>query len=137
MDKQQEKSFEFAKETVTRLTGLSSGIIALTVTFSKQFAPEAEGLTLFLLAASWLSLFASVFFGVWALLAMTGVLGGGRGEREASEPASVYAGSISIPTAIQILAFVLGLGLTVAFGILSLVSGSGAVQAPPAVDVPT
>ena len=137
MDKQQEKSFEFAKETVTRLTGLSSGIIALTVTFSKQFAPDAEGVALYLLAASWLSLFASVFFGVWALLAMTGVLGGGRGEREVEEPASVYAGSISVPTAIQILAFVLGLGLTVAFGILSLVSGSGTVPAPPAVEVPT
>lgn len=100
-----------AADTVKQVIALSTGIIALTITFSKQFGTVEEGKTVVPAAfeLAWVSLFLSVLFGVWGLMAITGNL-------NQSNVPSAYGGNVVIPSALMFLAFLVGLGATVCGG---------------------
>jgi len=68
------KAFDFAAELVKQLLTLATGLIAITVTFSKDvFATEGSHLSLWLLG-SWVVLLISIGSGLMGLMALTGAL---------------------------------------------------------------
>ena len=110
--------FEAARDSTKQFLTLSTGIIALTVTFGGNFLSTAH--TFYRLAAifAWLSFFLSVFFGLWTLLSLTGTA-----SKEDSQ-VSIWSGNVRIPALGQVLTFLIGLFLTVIFGY-------GAAVSPP------
>lgn len=105
----QEKAFTFAQDLIKQVISLSSGIIALTITFFKDFVGNsAPHHAKMLLAVSWLFYIGSVFFGIWALMALTGSLGDGK--------TSIKDTNMRLPAKIHFGCFIVGLGITVAAG---------------------
>ena len=113
MKEQRKLSFDFARDTTKQLITLSTVIIAFTVTFSKDFLGTTDDFGRTLVVISWVNFMVSVIFGVWTLLAFTGTL-----EPKSEEvEASIRGKNVTIPSLLQILSFLLGLGFTVWFGV--------------------
>lgn len=113
MDEKLKMAFEFAQNSTKQLISLASAIIALTITFKKDFLGEHAAYSRSLALWSWGCFLASVVFGVWTLLALTGTL-------DPISPmvkTSIREKNVTIPSALQIIAFCTGLLLTVLFGI--------------------
>jgi hypothetical protein len=102
-------------DAAKQVIALASGIVALTITFAKEFKPpEAKLLTVpCQMKLAWILYGATVFFGVWTLLAISGSL---------SDPAHPSAklgpmgSNVRIPSFLMLLCFVAALGLTIAAG---------------------
>jgi hypothetical protein len=110
-------AFAFAQDTTKQLLTLATGIIAVSITFAKDFVKEVPpGATPWAIAA-WGCLLASVLFGLWALLALTGSL---EPTGRPTAAVSIRGWNVRLPAALQILAFFGGLLLTVVFGVRSL-----------------
>ena len=74
MEDQTKLAFDFARDTTKQLITLSTAIIAFTVTFGKDFLGKPDNFGRTLVVISWVGFLASVIFGVWTLLALTGTL---------------------------------------------------------------
>ncbi len=74
MKENQKKSFDFAADTTKQLITLATAIITLTVTFSKDIVGLSIDYPKTLLAWTWGIFIASLFFGIFALMALTGTL---------------------------------------------------------------
>jgi hypothetical protein len=119
-DERTKKAFDFAADTTKQLITLAVGIIALTITFSKDFVRAVpEDVRIFAMLA-WGAYGFSIVAGIGTLMAMTGTLEPMPGQ---SFAASIRGWNVRLPSMIQVLTFVVGLGLTVYFAIR-------AVQAP-------
>lgn len=103
--------FEYARDCVKQLITLATGTIALAITFAKDFVGSASPLARTVALCSWSAFLLSVVFGVWALLALTGTIAAGEG-------GTINDRNIRLPAILQILAFLVGLALTVLFGAL-------------------
>lgn len=118
MDEKTKTAFDFARDTTKQLLTLSTGIIALTITFSKHFVqpmPEEADAKKFLVYA-WCVYLSSILFGIWTMMALTGTL-------EAKDPSvhvSIRGKNVIIPSILQIATFSIGTILTVIFGIKSI-----------------
>lgn len=129
MNERKKQAFEFARDTTKQLITLSTGIIALTITFSKDVIGNPSPFHRNLLVLSWLSFLLSVVLGVWTLLALTGTLEPQEtkatktkleeNENLTGEP-SIRGGNVTLPSLFQIVTFLIGLGFTVWFGIEGL-----------------
>ena len=110
------KGLDRAYETTKQVITLSTGIIALTVTFAKEFKVSDTDLSVPLsLKISWLLYCAALVFGVWTLMAITGTLDElDRGGEEANRGRT----NIRIPAGVMILAFVGGVVTTIWSGFL-------------------
>ena len=109
------KAFDFAQDTTKQVLTLSTGIIALTITFIKEIAGDAPESAMKFIEISWVLYLASILAGLLTLMALTGSLG------ELKEgSASVYERSIRIVAGLQLLCFLGGLVLTVVFGVKAL-----------------
>lgn len=117
MEEQRKLAFSFAQDTTKQLITLSTGIIALTVTFWKDIAQPAGSLGRGLLMLSWLAFLASVICGVWAMLALTGTL---EPTTDHDDGPSIRGKNVTVPSMAQILSFILGLVLAIAFAAASL-----------------
>lgn len=113
MDDQIKTAFEFARDTTKQLITLATGIIALEITFARDFAKAVDAGTRCYALISWLFLLFSVIFGIWTLMALTGTLGA----KDKSVPVSIQGMNVRLPSILQIFTFLLGLGFTVFFGI--------------------
>ncbi|GJL78273.1 MAG: hypothetical protein NPINA01_12620 [Nitrospinaceae bacterium] len=113
MQEQRKLAFDFARDTTKQLITLSTVIIAFTVTFSKDFLGTPDDFGRSLVVVSWISFLVSVIFGVWTLLALTGTL---EPEGEGNE-ASIRGKNVTLPSLLQIICFLVGLGFTVWFGV--------------------
>lgn len=110
MDKQREKAFDFAADLTKLLITLSTGVLALTITFREKVA--AETAHDWAVVTAWVLFLASALAGVWTLMALTGEL-----ERlNGNQPPSIRGRNVTIPSLIQIIFFVSGFGLVVWFG---------------------
>jgi hypothetical protein len=109
-----EKAFDFAQELCKQLITLATSLIALTITFWKDVIAPQQVHSPSLAYWSWYALLASVFCGIWMLMALTGVLA--PTNAAAGRKPSIRASSVVIPSALQILAFIAGLLLMVMFG---------------------
>jgi hypothetical protein len=102
------KAFDFAQETTKQLLTLSTGVIALTITFLKDVASEAPAGARDFLHVGWALFFVSIIAGVGVLMTLTGNL--------ASATTTVYTTNIRIFAAVQVLAFLAAVLCTLVFG---------------------
>jgi hypothetical protein len=114
MDTKTQKAFDFASDAVKQLVTLSSAIIAFTVTFLHDLvgvgATSTSGLSVpGLVVASWVMYGISILFGAWTGFRLTGQL-------TTSTP-SIEAGGVTLWTGVCVVAFILGTGCLVAYGI--------------------
>jgi hypothetical protein len=113
MGERSKVAFEFARDTTKEFIAFASAIIALTITFSKDFISGAGEQHRDLALWSWGAFLASIFFGLLTLLALTGMLGD-------SKPLNIYKPSVRVFSGLQILLFFVGLILTVVFAVKSV-----------------
>jgi hypothetical protein len=67
-------AFTFAKELALQLITLSTGLLALTVTFTKEILKTVTKRNKSVLRIASIILFLSILCGVWTLMALTGTL---------------------------------------------------------------
>jgi hypothetical protein len=101
MDEREKKSFDFAADLAKQLITLSTGTIALTTVFSRDFVALAKDVKIWALFA-WIAFLISIVFGIWTMMALTGTLG------DPSTTAKVYR--------FNIIFFLIGLVLAILFG---------------------
>jgi len=65
------KALDYAQESVKQMLALSTGVVALTLTFFQDFAGAASGIARDAMLASWILFFASIICGMASLLSMT------------------------------------------------------------------
>jgi hypothetical protein len=118
-DELKKKAFDFASETTKQLITLSTGLIALSITFKGNLNSSGNE-TLLLLC--WISLFISVIFGVGTLMALTGTLEKSTEECENPVKLSIYGKNVKRPSGLQIFFFLLGLLFLAVFGGKSIFS---------------
>lgn len=113
------KAFDFAQESAKQFITLATGIIALSITFSKDFVQHVGPSARVLALVSWGTYLASVLFGLWTLLALTGSL-----EAKDGTPPSIRGKNVILPAILQILTFFVALVLTVVFGAIASAQGA-------------
>jgi hypothetical protein len=113
MDDQTKAAFAGASECSKQIITLSTGLLALEITFAKSLLTTVSGAGKWLLGSSWILFLLAVMTGVWTLLALTGSLSAATSPTQRT----IMDSNIRIPAIIQILLFLSGLALTVAFGI--------------------
>jgi hypothetical protein len=112
----QAKAFDFALSTTKQVVSLSTGILALTVTFFKDIVSEAGDAAVYALVLSWVLFLVSLIAGVVTMMSLAGYLE----QTEDKEQLSIYEGPIRIYSGVQITAFLFGMLSAVAFGILGI-----------------
>lgn len=115
MEERIKKAFDFAADGTKQLITLSTGIVTLMITFSKDVLGGAPAGARILLIFAWVIYLLSITCGVWTLLALTGSLE--PAQTNQAPPASIRGRNVTLPSIVQILLFVLATALTVAFGI--------------------
>ena len=117
MDDQIKLAFTFASDLSKQLITLSTGILVLTITFTKDIVRQISAKSACALAAAWIFYFMSIICGIWSLMALTGTL---------APMEKTFAGlkleeNIRIPSALQIITFLLATILIIIYGSISLV----------------
>jgi hypothetical protein len=74
MEEYQKKAFDFAADLTKQLITLSTAIITLTVTFSKDIVGNAPARDHWWLLISWVAFIISILFGILTLMGLTGNL---------------------------------------------------------------
>jgi hypothetical protein len=120
-DDRRKKAFDFSADSSKQLITVSVGIIAFTITFSKDFIGNVGSGSKVLALIAWVFYFISVFFGLVTLNALTGQLE--PGDESPSQP-SIWAKAVNKPMGIQWATFMGGLLMTLIFGFVSLLSKS-------------
>jgi hypothetical protein len=104
-----EKAFSFAQETTKQQITLSTGVMALTLTFLKDAAEKGASRTA--LEVSWVLFVVSILAGVKTLMCLTGNL-----ERPNSSTDSIYSSNIRGFAGAQTLTFLAALVCMVVYG---------------------
>jgi hypothetical protein len=121
LSEREKKAFDFAQEATKQLIALSTGVIALTITFLKDVVKKAPRGSATYIHAAWLLYLASIVFGIVTLLALTGSLGSAtktqKKKGKDQHEASIYAVHIRVASALQIVSFLSAVALTLVFGI--------------------
>ncbi len=120
MDDQRKLAFEFAKDTTKQLITLSTAIVGLSVTFAKDIFKSSSQVDETLLVSAWITYLVSICFGVLTLMALTGCLDPLSEDSSDNSKLTVNSNSIRVMSMLQILTYVMGLILTVKFGIESV-----------------
>lgn len=94
---------ELAADTTKQIMTLSTAIITVGFAFVKDIQSHYTGKRVFLISSVILHLF-SCGFGIWALLAITGIT-----NDLASHPEGIFRFSVTLPSLLQIVCFFLGL----------------------------
>jgi hypothetical protein len=125
MDDRTKKSFDFASDLTKQVITLSSGIIAFTVTFNRDFVkPESTPKTaIWVLTFAWMSYLISIIAGVVTLMGLTGQLQPvGMEDAEAGAEAQhtprITASTVRFCSAAQLLAFLAATIFVIAFGLI-------------------
>lgn len=107
--KDQNKAFDFASGVTKLLVSLATGVITITITFgSNSLTGQNDIVWHEGLLWSWILLVLSIFTGICAMMAMTGVL-------SKEEKPNVYSCSIRFWEVLQIITFIIGIALSIAF----------------------
>jgi hypothetical protein len=107
-----EKSFEFAQDSAKQLITLSSAIVALTITFFKDFASGASTGSKVLMMVAWALYLLSISFGLMHLFALTGAL--------AAKAPSIKEPSAKTTSGIQQILFLGALLVTAVSGAIAI-----------------
>lgn len=117
MDDQVKLAFTFASDLSKQLITLSTGILAITIAFTKDIVKRISSLGACALAVAWFFYLLSVICGIWTLMALTGTLA----------PLEPMSGELALgqnirdPAAYQIYSFLIATILIIIYGILSIV----------------
>jgi hypothetical protein len=131
LDDRTKTAFTFAQESTKQMITLATGVIALTITFSKDIAGSVDQSARAFMLLSWIAFLVSVVFGVWTMLALTGTLepgpdasteagaanAGATGVRSAppAQQATIRGRNVTVPSMLQIVTFISGLLFAVVF----------------------
>lgn len=110
-------AFDYARDATKQSMALATGVIALTVTFSKDFIGGAPPELLCYVIWSWILLLISVGFGQLCLMALTGILGS---QKQPPPVPNIYAKNIKIPAILQVFTFLGGLSFAIIFAVKAL-----------------
>ncbi len=120
------KAFEYAAESIKQLIAIATGLIAFTVTFSKDFVSAVGGPLKWVAAIGWLFLLGSVCFGLLALQALAGQMDQTAenatpdGDETAWAAPSIWSSAVGLLWKLQQGSFALGLLTTIIFGGISI-----------------
>ena len=121
-------AFEFASDLSKQLITLSTGIIVITITFTKDILIMFPQSRWKILGGAWTIYFISVIFGILHLMALTGALE--QAKTEIPQSAHLYNG-------IQFITFMIATALVIYYGLIGLRVGSGKVpenkERPPSI----
>ena len=107
--KDQNKAFDFASGVTKLLVSLATGVITITITFGSNTLTGQNDIVWPLgLLWSWILLVLSIFTGICAMMAMTGVL-------SKEEKPNVYSCSIRFWEVLQMITFIIGIVFSIAF----------------------
>lgn len=126
MEEQQKKAFDFAADVTKQLITLSTAIITITITFSKEMINFTDAPVKWCLLMAWVLYILTVFFGIWTLMALTGNLQPiKKTPTTTSDKAecTINSKNIRVPSMLQIFCFIVALGFTIAFGYKSISIG--------------
>lgn len=112
MDDKEKMAFEFAQECTKQFLTLATGIIALTITFSKDFLQGAPPNARPFAYWSWGFFLVSVSFGLLTLMALTGTLQ----PLDRKIKLTIQGKNIRTVAGLQIMTFFAGLLFVVLFG---------------------
>jgi hypothetical protein len=114
------KQFEVAVDVAKQLITVAAAIITVTIAFSKDFVGMARmsGVDKVLAGSAWGFLLLSVVAGLWCLYAVNGSIE--TVVRTPSRQVSLYDPNIAIPMGIQQVTFLLGIVVTVVFGVRTI-----------------
>ena len=111
------KAFDFAQDVTKQVLTLATAIIAVTITFFKDFAGHATYATKVVMGCSWIAYLVSVILGLWTLMALTGTL---QPLRPVDARLSIQGSNVRLPAFLQLIFFLIALILSVCAGILTL-----------------
>lgn len=117
MDEQTKAAFASASESCKQLIGLATGLLGLEITFSKEVIQHLNTTAKIFISLSWAFFLISVIAGVWTLLSLTGCLG----SSTCVTQNHIFGTNVKVPAMLQIILFLIGLILTVIFGISRVV----------------
>lgn len=103
-----DRRYDYAKDAVSQVITLSTAILAVSLTFSKDWASKATSSQKHLLEGGWLLLLISTVMGVFSLSVLAGLA-------TENDP-SLRDKMLTIPWGIQLVAFGLALLLFLLFG---------------------
>lgn len=116
MTEMRAKALELVVDLTKQVITLSTALIALGITFLKDFATAAPHNAQLWLAGSWVAFLLSVAFGLLTLMACAGIVG----RAEDADSASPYQGNARVLSGLQLAAFMIGLVMSLAAGFASL-----------------
>ena len=118
MEENQKKAFDFASDVTKQLITLSTAIIVITITFSKDFMSTRNQDSLWYIFIAWALFILSICFGILTLMALTGTLQplSKKNGNNDLDKISINSSNIRFPSKIQIITFILGVIFTVIFG---------------------
>lgn len=105
--------FQSATDLVKQLITLATGSLALSITFAKDIVKTNVPVVTWPLKIAWIAWLLSICFGIWTMMAVTGML---FKIAENADASKTYAANVSIPAFLQILMFLLGIALLILHG---------------------
>jgi hypothetical protein len=111
--------YKAGNELVKQLITLATGILALSITFTKDVLKLIPKATLSLKVA-WLLYLLSIICGIWAMMAFTGMIVGVAIDGLTDTVKNDRYGSSVVPLSAQILSFVIATASLIRFGFKSL-----------------
>jgi hypothetical protein len=140
MEEHQKKAFDFAADLTKQLITLSTAIITLTVTFSKDIIGSVDYSIRYLILLSWIGFMISILFGVLTLMALTGNLDpisrqtkkkvdGTQPEPVKKDPIlTITSSNVTSTSKWQVIAFMFALMLTCCYGYVATKKSSNQVN---------
>ncbi len=107
-----DSEFTFANNSVNQVIALSAGILGLSLTLVTSNTSSVNHSYLWLLKGSWIAFLFSLFFGVWSLSAITGLV--------SSKAPSSNSCWLRVPWILELVAFFAGLVMFAIFGFNSV-----------------
>ncbi|UOQ66800.1 hypothetical protein [Hymenobacter volaticus] len=129
LDPQLQLAFSYANDLAKQIISLSTGILALTITFNKDVFASGSRRAIRYIIAAWILLLISIVCGIWSLMALTGTLAQPLEGNYVNRPLSIGFNA-RFPAALQILFFLFGIALIIIHGIFSFGSQSSQDQTP-------
>jgi len=112
------EAYKSASDLAKQLITLSTGILALSITFTKDIVKGLPAKPARLLKFSWVVHLLSICCGIWSLMALTGMVFKVSQQGASSVQEDPY-GSGTLPAFLQIALFVLGTALIIGYGMVS------------------
>jgi hypothetical protein len=112
-----ERAFDVVLEITKQVLTLATGIVVLSITFSKDFATHPSHSSRVVFGWSWVTYAASILAGLLTLMASAGVQDAAA--EQATEP-SIRSGNLRVLGGTQLCLFFVGVVLTVTAGVKSI-----------------